>query len=580
MDTRMLKLNLLSISARVEYSELDTFDWYTFKGSRKVKLTARNHTNHVTPGEVYGIRPIRGDKFYVIFPDSYHIAYIVSERQANSLMEKSSKKRKMPVIEDARSGGRKRAAKVATGSKKLNRSSPRFKPLDKVPNEKTAGVDFENYQWRKLVDPKFVYNKTRSKGFELTKNEKFGLRFHKQARGGFIVMQDGQYWPLPTSVYDDLVARSEVLPLNRWLKGKLSAEEIESFQARKIANQKQRDADARAEERERSRALKEELKRKERMKNLAEREAKREAAQKALNKIPDAPKVFDDVKQIGAIDALKEQLKEDSPIIRDIDDMGVDDEDFDLQIDDDIDTLDNEVDDGDDEIMEDEVDVVDADQDAIDDALDAELDKAKDLARASQVIYEDDEDDNLGLDDLDEEDEDDEDYDDEDDDLTMEEENEEADIDAALDSADYDDDEEYEDDSEPEEPDEEEDEDSDSDEDVVDEDESDGEDESGDSEEETFEEGNVITFHKDESEKREWVILDIYPLKNNDAITVYKLYDVNADDGEYRTVRVKTGSKSTIEKMAKLVRKLNPKEFSKYFSAMDSYDKNPEPITS
>lgn len=572
-------MSIVSISATVKYQDLDKFDWRMFKGPRRINLEVRNQKRPLQKGDVYGIRQVKGDKYYVIFPDAYHVVFIVSKKRGESIIEKSSRRRKMPKIEDVRAGvGRQRAQRIDAG-RKFDPQAARFKPPSKVPNEKKAGVDFDNYQWRKFTDTKFKYSKSATKGFELKKGDKFGLRFFRPARGGFIVLEDGQYWPIPTKYYDELVESSAVLPLTRWPKGKLSAEEIKSFQERKIENQKKRDKEEREAEQERVRALKAEHRRKKRLEAAKKREEKRIAAKRAIKS---EPKIFDEVKKVGNEDYLAENLRrieeeDDDDLIKSIDDLGADDE-IELDIDSVIDDEDDvDVDEDDNETIEDdEIDLVEADQKGVEEAFDAELEKTKEMTRAN-MIMEEDEEDNIDLDDVDEEydiEEDDEipEEDDEDED-SLDAQNARAEQDEALDSAEYEDEYDLEEDEE----------DSESEETEDDEQESSDEEDSDDEEpeeEQTFEEGDVITFEKDETEQREFLILDIYPLKNNDAITVYKVYDIEADDGEYRTFRVNTKTKARIEKVAKFVRKLNPKEFSKYYSAMDGYEKNPEPITS
>lgn len=569
-------MSIVSISATVKYQDLDKFEWRMFKGPRRINLEVRNQKRPLQNGDVYGIRQVRGDKYYIIFPDSYNIVFVVSESRGNSIIDKSSRRRKMPKIEDVHAG-RQRARRSDAG-RKFDPQAARFKPPSRVPNEKKAGVDFDNYQWRKLTTSKFKYSKSATKGFEIQKGDKFGLRFFRPARGGFIVLEDGQYWPIPTKHYDELVENSIVLPLTRWPKGKLSAEEIESFQERKIENQKKRDKEEREAEQERVRALKAEHRRKKRLEAAKQREEKRIAAKKAIKS---EPKIFDEVKKVGNEDYLAENLRrveedEDDDLIKSIDDLGADDE-VELDIEDVIDNEDTDEDteDDNDTIEDDEVDIAEADQKGVEEAFDAELEKTKEMTRANMIMDEDEED-NIDLGDDDEEDYDlDEDYEeDEEDEEDLEAENDKAAQDEALDSAEYEDDEDYSEDEE---------DDSESEEDEDDEQESSDEEDSDDEEpeeERTYEEGDVITFEKDQTDKREFLILDIYPLKNNDAINVYKLYDINADDGTFRSFRVSNKTKSRLEKVTTFVRKLNPKEFSKYYTAMDGYEKNNDPITS
>ena len=565
---------LISESATVVFSDLPNYKWYEYNGPRARTLVSNKKAPRVERGAVFGIKPIRGNKFYLIFPDTYNYAHTIDERDLNYLEERSKKKRRMPPIQDKRSGGRQRAIRINV-PKSVDYMAQRFKPQNKVKQESKNGVDFSNYQWRKLKDTRFKYNKTSKKGFDIPKGTKFGLRFMKQARGGVVVFDDGSFWNIPSDTYDSLVEASTILPRVSWLKGKVTLEEIAQEQQRKVSSAKAKQREQAKALREKQREEKRQAIEKEKERLRKEREEEKRRIREVLEQEPTVPKDYAPVDLKNPEEYLRDQMEQKTPAARKFNNIDLEeDDDFDIDVDT-IDDVDLDDEDQDAEVEEDEIVDPEADTKAVEEMFDEELEEARRKGRSVQIAKDDDEDDDLDLDDLDEEDELDIDEEDEDEeDLTYEEANEEAEQEEALDSADYDeDDEDYEDDLEEETEEESEDED----------DQEESEEDSDEQEpekEEPFEEGDVIQFDKDETEKREFVILDIYPLKKNENITVYKVYDIGADDGNYQTIRFDTRKKATIEQQAKRLRKLNPKEFTEYYNKRDMYDKSNEPIAS
>lgn len=566
-------------SASAKDEQLSEFDWYEYNGRQKKTVTHRSHVRDITPGMIYGLRPIRGGDYYLILPDMYHVDFRIAKREADSMIKRSKAKRGVPKIASLRTG-RQRAQRAPT---KIDTGSDRFRPLKKITKEgKKNGIDLGNYQWRKLTEPRFAYQKTQKIGFEMKRGQMFGCRFVNANKGGVIVLRDGTRFVLPTVNFDDLMEMSFVLPLNKWLSNVITPSDISETQAEQEAA-KERQLKKQNQERAR---LKQELRLKKKQeeakikkKAREDREKARQRQQDLINKSPKAPVSYSPVVRKDGLDALVDSIKqEDDELIDGINDIADANPELDL---DDLEV--DEIDKNDLEVDENEVEVADVDQDAVEEALDKEINEATEEARSMQIV--DDDEDETDFDDLDEEDridieEDDDDIEVEEDDPDLEEQNAEAEQEEALDSADADD--EYEDidenDEELDDADQEGDEDSDDTD--GDSEESQDEDQEEPQEEEPFEEGDVIVFKEDATDKREFVILDIYPLKKNDKITVFKLYDFEADEQEFRTVRVKTENKNSIMKMANKIRKMNPKEFAKYFNAMEGYEKNPEPITS
>lgn len=565
---------MISISARDE--QLALYDWYVFKGKRKQTVMHRQHVRDITPGMEYGIRQIRGGNYYLILPDMYHVDFVVPARKISSMVKTSTKKRKPPTIESRRTG-RVRAKRVT----KVDTGSARYKPSKRISStEEKTKRDYKNYQWRKLYAPLFKYNKTRKIGFELTQRDRFGCRFINSNKGGIVVFEDGRIFRLPTKTYDKLMESSKILPVNKWLDHVLDADDLKILESQR-QEVKAKEKDKQRKERQ---ALKQQLADKKRAEarklkilRAKEREEKRKRIQDLKERSPKAPASFSPVIRKNAaqnISELSRQEEQDSTLDQ-LNELADEAPDLDLE---DLDINKN----ADTTMDANEVEVADADTEAVEKALDDEIEQA--TSERMSIMDEDEEDEEADFDEEDtEEDEEDLiDPDDDEDERTLEEVNEDEAQEEALDAAEAD--EEYEDIDEeigPEakEPDDE-------DTDVEESSDTDGGDsEKSDAEEEkettqTFEEGDVIQFKKDETEQREFVILDVYPLKNHDNIMVYKVYDVGADSGEFHTVRTEPKKKNRIEKIATFVRKMPHKEFAKFYNAMESYTRNKDPITS
>jgi len=586
---------LESVSVAVKYSDLPQYNWYTYKGLRTKKMESGNFDISIPPKAVFGIKPIRGNRAYLIFPDKYYVAYPIAENDLVNLVKRSHK-RKAPRIEDVRAGrGNKNSSPRAPrrpienpNTRVYDPAADRYYPTRNasrpVPESK-HGVFFQNYQWRKLNVPKFKYSKTLDKFFEMEKGQVFGLRFLKESRGGVIAFPDGTSWAIPTDKYDYLVENSPLLPLNKWLKGKVTLDEIKRLKKDKEISKALQEKEAREKIREAKREAKRKRLEEIQRKKLEKQEKARKEALRLAGMKDSAPAIYAPVKDMDdiVIEESSKRMQDKEKVVSDLDDMAADDDgDFDF---DDLDDFDNVDLEDDDIIDEDEIVSVDADSDAIGQSLDTEIDGMRE--ELSQSMEEDeDEEDEADFEDEDEELPDDEEDPDIEEESELEEPEEETEIEDDPDDEVQEDTEEVEEieEDESEEPvdlDDIEQESYEEDEDAeLAEEEDDSEPVEDVEETKAYEEGDVIQFKDDTTEQREYLILDIYPLKKNDAITVYKVYDITNDPMEYQTVRISSKTNQSIEKEADFVRKLNPKEFTKYFNNMENYDKSNEPITS
>jgi hypothetical protein len=587
----MTQITLESLSAKVTFEQMSEYEWYQYGGRRKT-FTSRRNTVDLNKGDLYGLKKLKTGNYYFVHGDTWKHRYSVPATHVPAMLRNSKKKRGVPKeIRDVDMTGRKRAPRLAQQRKKVDYAAPRFKPQGRVKNEQKVGIDFKDYQWRKLSDTKYRIAKTSKVFIDLERGDVFGLRFAKESEGGYIVMEDGRRMRIASpKKYDSLVEASQVLPLNKWPKDTLTAEEVKQLLSQREENIKRKQEQERKDLAEKKRARQAEEKRRRQRERQERAEKQRQEAARLAEKAAGGIKTIQaPVTRLGADDLISEQQPKDDDLIKEIDEMGVDDDDFDLDFDD-IAEEDDEFEDEDEsnEIEEDEI--VDPDMDAknVEAALDSEIERVRQDARKIQIVDDDEEEDDLDLEGEDELDIDDDEDDEDDESLSLEEQNQQDAEDEALDAADYDDDEVIPDEDE----DLEEEDQADLDEDEVDteeeEDDSDGDEEESeeDTEEEepeetqTYEEGDVVQFHKDETDQREFLILDVRPLKEESPIMVYEVYDIEADSGEYHTVRVNTKSKGGIEKMAKFVRKLNPKEFAKFFNQKDAYSRTRDPIAS
>lgn len=624
---------MLSESAKFE--NLGDFNWYTYDGKTK-KLAARKHERDLEKGAVFGIKAIRGDKFYIIFPEDFHIDFTVTKRVGLNIIQNSKVKRKPPVIEDNKgAGGRARRSSGVKGTARIQQSQERFswdatyfKPQVRVGDELKVGIKFENYQWRKLTDITPVRKRNGTKVLHtFAKNDVVGMRYLRDSKGGKLVTVDGKVFALGKEQYDMILNASKVIPKNKWPEGSITLEdmkanaehEVEAEKAKRNAARAAAKAQREAEKREKRNREREERRRKQ-DEERAERERlkRRMEGRKKPVEIDLKPKTNQELADMitqGKKPKEDEDVLSDDELLENLDNLksmdldGEDLQDFDEDedLDDDLsdenmpDPEDRPIDSNESEKLMDELDSLieqrheetfnlDFDDDESDPDFDGdeddELEDDEEEDDFEDEDLEDDTDDEDGSGDSGELDEDEDLDEDEEDPEEEDESSDEDDIDTEMaeDALDGDGeldedaeiaDEELGDEPEPE--------------DDLDEDES--EEGDGDSPEEeedpdanpkdyVAEEGDVVVFRSDDSLKREWVLLDIYPLPSNANIDVYKVYNLTDKPESFNTVRVSKGSRNKFENMVKFIRKMNPKEFAGYYQEAEFFDRDPSPINS
>lgn len=578
---------LVALSAKFE--ELDKFSWYQYSGRTKRKLVTHGSAAEISNGSVFGIRPIKGGRFYVILPDLYHVNFTVEPEEMEFLTSRSDEIKK-PKLANIREG-RQRAPRNLEGTKLVERrawDSDYFKPARKLYDESTNGVNLVNYQWRKYTGSKpMKIGKTRDLFHVVNRGDVFGVRYVSPTKGGVYMDVEGRRWTINPDSWTSMLENTEVLPKTKWPTGKFTVEELKQIrrankkqnhreavserrQAREVAAAKEREA--KEKQREQERELAKQARAEARKKRLDEKQRLKEsAAAYAIkeSKRRSTPIVMTDEKLKEFLKAQKDEqqkkLKRDVPEVVEFDDDALD-TDLDLdtpqeqsgpteqfQFDPAVDSLsDGEVDPL--SLLDQVIDKKRAEarkanlKDLEDDASDEEEEEVDE----SELEYDDEE-----PTDSDEEEEDDPEETEEgdEDEESPEEEDTEEDSDESEDTEEDDEDEEPEDADVEEEPEEEE-------------------------ESTEAEEGDVVVFNKDTTEKREFVVLDIYPLPANNNVTVYKVYDLTNEPSEYHTVRIDTTKKAKFGDSVQIVRKLTPKEFKEVQADVSEFKRSSDPIVS
>lgn len=579
-------------SESATFDELKEFSWYQY-GSRKVfDLKTLRNTSAISQGKIFGVRLIRGNRYYVILQDGYHVNFTIEAEEYERLL-KVSEPVKMPKMTDIRANGK--APRLSEGSESRKWDSPKFKAARKIKAEDVHGVDFANYQWRKIVSDKgLVFTKTLKLKHSLKTGDVFGVRWIAPTKGGIYIDLDGRRIRIKTEeAWQAMLDSSKVLTKDKWPEGKLSLAEMRGQlqrdykesrakkveENRKILQLKRADEErnrekarlAAAEKRKKLREEAEALKQSAKEASVA---AKLEKAKKAkLMRETTDERVRDVLKS----DRLKKEkaLKDKLPEVDDFDDDSLaDDLDFDAD-----DTSQGytpvgveDFDPESDSLSRDASDPVEL----LDSAVEELRQKQRKMA-IKEIVPEDEPDEEVPEDELEyddedapDESEDDSDADAEEEDIEEEEEEESPSEDGEEDTDDSEDTEEPADD-EPEAEDESEEEQSD--------DEPDEEEEEAEVYEKAVE-GDIVNFHSDESENRDFIITGVYPFPKNNNIMVYRLYDLTNEPEEWRTVRVDTTKSATFEKSVDFVRKASAAELKEARKLVERYEKNNDPIVS
>lgn len=569
---RVFRSDLVSESAK--YDQLDDYTWYVYRGRNKVNITIRTHKRIISTNDIYGFRQTRNGTYYVILPEMYHVDFVVDKATANRLVNNSDpvKRPKIQNLTDSNTGKIIRNAAIdiaAANSPNRQWDSPRYK-AQRVINESSGNVDYANYQWRKITSAEGFRLKKGDRQAHYKRNDIVGMRFIKPATGGIIIDQEFNRFVLTTEDYDQMVHASVVLPKTRWPEGGFGKEDSEAAQQEKLLAEKQKRAADRRRIREAEEARRREEAQAERERKAEERRLRKQQELESQENAISLQEHMDRVRRSRTVPLDDRELREKIKKIKKLkaEDLGLrtdhiaddDDDDFNLDLNNLSIKKDEEIEDKkqkpaplaellDQAIKETKQDLpifnmsdLDSDDDAEESVLDDGTAIDFEDAEADYDIYAEEDPEDVEPEPVDEEDPIDQD-DDVDEDVEVAEDELESD-------EDYDDEEFEDEEPKPSKP------------------------------EVKFEEGDAIIFAQDSTEKREFMIFNIEPLKGNDHILIYKLYDVSNEPDDYRSVRIDTHKKRRLEDMARLSRKIPPKEFIKYQAMAEDMMKNPEPIES
>ncbi|MGL5013365.1 MAG: hypothetical protein ACRC6V_03620 [Bacteroidales bacterium] len=567
---------LVSLSAL--YTDLDSFDWYVYQSPRGTDLISPKARVTLRAGDVYGIKSVRGGRYRAILADDYRQNFSLEEDEGDKLINKSKAKRRPRIaeIEKVRRKVNTESHKQASNFRAWD--SDFFKAARKINSEAKEGVDFSNYQWRKLnSNATLKIQKTQSKAHIVRMGTVFGVRFLVPAKGGIYIDLDGRRMSVSKELWDEMLGKSQVLPKTKWPTGKFTVAQMKSAMEQDVELRRQ-------QRREENRVIKEqeaaekraeaEAAARAREKKKAEKKAERDrlALLKAKAKLDEARRKKEftprEIDQDAVEDYIKNLGKKEQKDA--LDDIDLD-YDADESLDDDLD-LDEVTDNAKLEKILDIPEDADIADDSVDplDALDAAIKEKRARSPINLKDFgddeEDDEDDESEVEYEDDTDDYDDDYDDEDD-LGEEE---EEDPDAEFEDPEADEEEAMADEDEEETA-------------AVDEeldhtDDEDGND--GDDAAYRVDEGDVVTFNSDRKDSREFAVLSIYPFAQNNSIMIYKLYDITTAPEGFHTVRINTLNKRKFEDMVTLVRNLDGGELQELLDLTDTYQRINEPIVS
>lgn len=604
---------MLPISISASYEDaISKYAWFKFTGSRGKEVTQRTHKRMIRDGDVFGILPLRnGSRFTLIFPDMPHVDFPLDKTTGMSLMERSSKLRKVPEVVQR---GREKVSGAVTIQKRLNRTNfdvPRYSPKG-VKSEVKAGLNFGNYQWR--IVPNNDYPVKTSKGVvKFYKNDMIGVRFLRAGKGGVVVNTDGMFIKVDDVQFDQLVHDTNIMPLGDWPKGEVPSDAVAAYrkQARR-ARYRNKIADSEAERLARNAAiLEQQQQRKELRKQRNKEEAERSQEMTQLRKKvkrgevempkPEVRTVYEDDPELRG--RKKARVIEVEDLEEDLEEIDLDFDEQKLQevltrspfsgdafnIEDSIGTLFGDDDDSDEIEGDTDLDLSDIEEPEDDEEEDTPPPKVRAKAvKGKKPVEEDPAED--------EEDTDvEEDFDDSDPDGADEGDDSGDTDDESMDESDDDEGADPESEDEP-------DEDADT-SDAVDETEE--EDSSDDdvtrAEKEAAitakkiaadnkstpgkradeaEEGDVLRFRADTKLQRDWLIVKVSSHTASDNIVIYTLYDLTNSPDEVRQVRINRARKQNLFDYAEHVKDMAPKLFNRVYDLVEDYPVNKDPIAS
>lgn len=226
--------------AEAKVKDLEAMTWYTYNGPKLVKLGVDKQFNQkhplvIKPGELVALAmPARGPsvgKYRVVLGHAVHVLFrSVPAKMIDKIMPNLKPyKGKIPT-HDVLPEDKKRTSKVRirerAESDKL--TDDLYKPTGPV--RETTQYSRENYQWRKVVHggTKIQTMKQGRTKYTLQPDDVIGVRYMTKARGGFIILPDGQRVNIHDDTYQQLLGHTRILPSSKQQKGLVILSEIKA----------------------------------------------------------------------------------------------------------------------------------------------------------------------------------------------------------------------------------------------------------------------------------------------------------------------------------------------------------------
>lgn len=223
------------MAASAAFFDVADYIWRRYIGDKKksYKEKDRRHTAVIEKNDIYGIRQTRSVKpsFQIRLLKEPNILYRNFTESEIEYLDKYSKDyRGKIILNDLPEGRQRHAKKVVPESKVLpNRVKDKYFKPSTAPNERLV-IDKENYQWRKVkpgTKPINIIAKKSGKfSGKLAENDVFGLRYVKPSFGGYILFSDGTRRNINSSLYEELVEKTMVLPTRYQKTGLLEVKEV------------------------------------------------------------------------------------------------------------------------------------------------------------------------------------------------------------------------------------------------------------------------------------------------------------------------------------------------------------------
>lgn len=562
---------MLSLSAKFE--DLPLYNWFRYNGTRKRTVVGPRGELVLETGKLFGVREMRTGNIMLLDPDAYHKKYVVDSKELKSILAKADTA-KAPKLNNIREEGgrapRTPKAEVASDNRKWD--APYFKPARELnADEARKGVSFANYQWRTIKEPLKI-KKSAAVTFMFQRKHVIGVRFIRPSIGGIVIDREGRRFSVTEKQWDEMLSSTAVLPKNKWPEGGFTAKQMKEV----IESDKQVQKDQKRNELLALREIEKAAKERDAELAAQKRKQRKEELERIGRTAVTKPTTIEQIEQAkkSAVKVLTEeevrqelarkQMEEEAKLLKEYGDLDtISDDELDLDLPEakqaEADTLEEDTEQTLTEQAKDPVEMLDQ----------VIADKRQKFASTNlrDLPEEPDEEEDTEEEPEEEEDDSDLDYEEEPEENVEEETEEEPEEDYDEDLADAD----LEDD-----------------EDVLaaEEEEADIEDESEETdadekdEVKKIEEGDVVQFKDDKTEKRSFAVLAIYPLPQNNSITVYKVYDTTNEPEGYHTVRISSKTKRKFEDLVNFERTLSESEFAELEELVEGYPKINDAILS